>query len=284
MVQIVCQTTRVARRGFSLVELLVTIAIIGVLVALLLPAVQSAREAARRTQCLNNLRQIGVGLHNYHAACGAFPTGCLMCMKSPARELAWSAFLLPFIEQQATYELFNPLARYNTQANQPAAANVVATYVCPSTVVAPNRRGPTSGDRNLNGQWDTGDDLAFTDYGGMFGVGDPALPLGNGVMVYDRRISAKQIGDGLSRTIIVAEDTGRGANLRSAWIDGQNCFDQTGPINSTQNNEIWSDHPGGALVAMCDGSAHFLSDEMAERVLYALCTRDLGELIADRWQ
>lgn len=269
----------VRRRAFSLVELLVVIAIIGVLVALLLPAIQAAREAARRTHCFNNLKQIGLALHNYHDANRSFPIGCTHCLKAPLRELAWSAFVLPFLEEQATYDRLDPLARYNAAENRQAGGTIISGYACPSTVTAPERHGDTSGDRNGNGVWDPGDDLAFTDYGGMFGVGDPALPLGNGVMIYDRRVSAKQITDGLSHTIIVGEDTGRGSNLRSAWIDGQNCFDQTASINRTQNNELWSDHPGGVNVAFCDGSAHFLAAEMDRVVLFSLCTKAQGELI-----
>jgi prepilin-type N-terminal cleavage/methylation domain-containing protein/prepilin-type processing-associated H-X9-DG protein len=270
-----------SRRGFSLVELLVVIAIIGVLVGLLLPAVQAAREAARRTHCFNNLRQIGIGLHNYHDANRAFPIGCSQCLQPPIRELAWSAFVLPFIEQVATYEQLDSHARYNAIDNLAAGRTVISGYLCPSTATAPERKGNTSGDRNGNGTWDVGDDLAFTDYGGMFGHGNPALPLGNGVMIYDRRVSARQITDGLSHTIIVGEDTGRGVNLRSAWIDGQNCFDQTGAINRTQNNELWSDHSGGANVAFCDGSAHFLSGEIDLKLLFALCTRANGEVLVN---
>jgi prepilin-type processing-associated H-X9-DG protein len=99
----------------------------------------------------------------------------------------------------------------------------------------------------------------------------------NGVMIFDKRITAARVSDGLSHTMIVAEDTGRGASKQSSWIDGQNCFDQTGRVNSTQNNEMWSDHPGGVHVAMCDGSVQFLSEDSANAVLVALCTRAGGE-------
>ena len=94
-----------APTGFSLVELLVVITIIGVLIALLLPAVQAAREAARRVSCLNNLHQIGIGLQNYHAACGCFPPGGIepAFRVSNGRQFAWSAFLLPYIEQESLY-------------------------------------------------------------------------------------------------------------------------------------------------------------------------------------
>src|SRR5437868_1405501 len=104
---------RANRRGFTLIELLVVIAIIGVLVALLLPAVQSAREAARRSQCSNNLKQIGVALHNYHSAHDVFPLGSsYQPYAPPATSNGWDcwsaqALMLPFMEQNAIYGAIN---------------------------------------------------------------------------------------------------------------------------------------------------------------------------------
>jgi prepilin-type N-terminal cleavage/methylation domain-containing protein len=272
-------TLRVAatHAGFTLVELLVVIAIIGILVAMLLPAIQAAREAARRTQCKNNLRQIGIGLHSHLETQRAFPLGCTGCIPSPGRQLAWSMFLLPYVEEKAAFELLDVAQSYNSAANNKGGSRVISMYLCPSTTRAPDRDGFTTGDVNANGSWDSGDDLAYTDYGGMFGWGNPALPYMNGVMIFDKRITAARIVDGLSHTIIVAEDTGRGSNKQSSWIDGQNCFDQTNRINSTQNNEMWSDHPGGVLVTLCDSSVQFLAEEISNSVLISLCTRAGGE-------
>ena len=92
-------------RGFTLVELLVVIAIIGILVALLLPAIQAAREAARRTQCTNNLKQINLGLNNYHDTFRIFPPGAWN-YANRGNGLAWTVFILPFLEQQTVYEEF----------------------------------------------------------------------------------------------------------------------------------------------------------------------------------
>jgi prepilin-type N-terminal cleavage/methylation domain-containing protein/prepilin-type processing-associated H-X9-DG protein len=293
---LICRGAWFAKRGFTLVELLVVLAIIGVLVALLLPAVQGAREAARRTTCQNNLRQMGMGLHNYHAAKREFPVGCIGCTNAGAingvfRQIAWSVYLLPYIEERRAWELFDVTQPYNSAANHESGRTVISIYLCPSTVTAPQRNGLTTGDVNGNGQWDAGDDLAYIDYGGMFGhpnpqylIGPEGLVLGNGAMIYERAVSAAQITDGLSQTIMVGEDSGRsesGTN-HGTWADGQNIFDvgTGGGINITQNNELWSDHRGGVNTTFCDGSVHFLSETIDRKILYALCTRDQGEAIS----
>ncbi len=279
---------RVPCTAFTLVELLAVIAIIGVLLALLLPAVQGAREAGRRTACQNNLKQIGLALNQYLESKHTFPVGCLECDTSlhlthPRRQIAWSVYLLPNLEQTSIRELFDDRAPYNAAVNHEAVRTVMPVYLCPSTATQPDRNGPTTGDVNGNGAWDPGDDLAYIDYGGMFGVGLTSLSFQNGAMIYERAITAMQIRDGLSQTIIVGEDSGRGgANPQNGtWANGQNIFDVTGPINRTQNNELWSDHRGGANTVFCDAAVHFLSEGIDTNVLFALCTRDGHEIISD---
>src|SRR4051812_32414289 len=95
------------RRGFTLIELLVVIAIIAVLIALLLPAVQAAREAARRAQCINNLKQIGIAMHNYHDVIGTLPPGFRAAVDG-----TWQMFILPYIEGNPTYNSYNMAGRY----------------------------------------------------------------------------------------------------------------------------------------------------------------------------
>jgi prepilin-type N-terminal cleavage/methylation domain-containing protein/prepilin-type processing-associated H-X9-DG protein len=267
------------RRGMTLVELLVVVAVVATLIALLLPAVQGAREAARRIACMNNLRGIGCALYGYESARRSFPPGCLECTtKSPRKQIAWNAFLLPFIEEPGAALAFDFTKPFYDVANLRAAGSVVPAFRCPSTRRT-RRTGPTSGDVNGNGRWDPGDDLAYTDYGGMYGVAVIPTPVSParylGVMVYEVSTTARMVSDGLSKTVAVAEDTGRDWRGAAQWANGQNIFDQTrgNPINANQNNEIWSDHPRAAGVLFCDSHVEFLDEAIEQGVLEALLTR-----------
>jgi prepilin-type N-terminal cleavage/methylation domain-containing protein len=122
------------RRGFTLIELLVVIAIIGVLVALLLPAVQAAREAARRAQCSNNLKQIGLGLHNYVQVNTKLPYGTGICCTPAGGN--WSTFILPYAEQSTLYNALNQYVGYNTAQNTSVVQTVISMFVCPSDPAA----------------------------------------------------------------------------------------------------------------------------------------------------
>lgn len=123
------------RAAFTLVELLVVIAIIGILVGLLLPAVQAAREAARRMQCSNNLRQLGLGMHNFHAAYDAFPNSTSDTSTGVLHY--WGAQLLPFLEQTPLAEIYNYRARFNGPENRVAVQTPLALMICPSTPGSP---------------------------------------------------------------------------------------------------------------------------------------------------
>ncbi len=132
-------------RGFTLIELLVVIAIIGVLIALLLPAVQSAREAARRSQCTNNLKQIGLALHNYENSNGAFPPAgksTYYAFSPPNSQFVNGVGLLPrllaFLEQVPTYNAINFSLDYNhlSGANFTGYSTVISAFLCPSAVRA----------------------------------------------------------------------------------------------------------------------------------------------------
>lgn len=279
------------RPGFTLIELLIVIAIIAVLIALLLPAVQAAREAARRSSCANNMRQIAIGLHNYESAHGSFPIGCQECLpkfpKPPGylfKRTSWNASLLPFLDQQAVAGRYRYDLPFHDAANRDAAGTVLPVFLCPSTATT-KRTGPTTGDRNGNGAWDPGDDLAYTDYGGLYGVSfDLEIgPQHEGVMIYDRAVRPRDVSDGLSNTAAIGECTGRDFKAQSEWSDGQNIFDQRhdGRINATQNNELWSDHPDGVQLAFCDGHMRYVSETIDQQVLIAMLTRAGGEVAAE---
>lgn len=267
-----------SRRAFTLVELLVVVAIIGILLAILMPAVQAAREASRQAKCRSNLRQIGIALHGYHDAFGSLPTGCT---RPGNKQLAWSLFILPFVEQEAVWRLVDMNQRYSHAANREATSHVIPVYLCPSTArLEGDRLGNTTNDLNNNGKHDPGDFMGVTDYGGIYGAAMPNVSVqGNGVMLYDRDRTIKfaDITDGTSQTLAVAENTGRGRALNGEWANGENIFAQSGKINDAENrqlDEMWSDHPGGVQALFCDGSVHFLRDETSLQTLKAICTRN----------
>lgn len=196
-------------RAFTLVELLVVIAIIGVLVALLLPAIQAAREAARRSQCINNLKQIGLALQTYSDTHGRYPLGR---NSTDQRGVSWSFELLPHMEQPAIYSAYDPNQEVFQPANATAMRSPVSTFYCPS------RRQPAA-DRNFDN-----DDVAPPaeyqnvaaggDYAGCagldqgFGRGDeegrPPEERG-GVLYSYSRIKNRFVTDGLSLSLAVGE-------------------------------------------------------------------------------
>lgn len=251
--------------GFTLIELLVVIAIVSALVGLLLPAVQAARESARKTTCKNNLKQIGLALHLYHNTHESLPTGCVE-WRSPSatttrRQFAWSAFLLPFLEQQALYESVDFSVPFDNPVNAPAARTRLAVYECPT---APNR--------NL--------ERAQTDYGGIFGERIVDRDPEDGCFRYETSIAFKQIRDGLSNTLAVSEDVG---GPDSEWINGRNVFVQSGGINDPAawigDNEIRGLHNGGAVALFVDGRAVFMDESIDKTLLGQLITIAKGEVV-----
>jgi prepilin-type N-terminal cleavage/methylation domain-containing protein/prepilin-type processing-associated H-X9-DG protein len=268
------------RRAFTLIELLVVIAIIGVLIALLLPAVQAAREAARRIHCVSNLKQIGIALHGYHDAHSTFPAGGWIAVPTqPATRnmnMGWSAAVLPWLEQRPLYDGLNLNFPYNDPSNSTGGHTVLQIYLCPSE------------PRKTYWNRAPGDvfDFADADYGGMFGPRGLTSPTFRnsppcGPMIFNQAVSLAQITDGTSQTILVGEAP---EAINAMWISGHNLFDQSAPINarppSEFGEELTSQHPGGVNTLFGDGSVHFLKNQTNLISLSALCTRALGEVIS----
>jgi prepilin-type N-terminal cleavage/methylation domain-containing protein/prepilin-type processing-associated H-X9-DG protein len=276
-------------RGFTLVELLVVIAIIGILVGLLLPAVQQAREASRRTQCQNNLRQIGVGLLNFEQQHKEFPIGMIGYGTTGAdgefqeqRLISWNVQLLPFVDQKSLGEEYRfDLPAYQSP-NKELGSNLLSIFLCPSTI-----------EEQLFSPASIWRGMAFTDYGGMYGVegigrDNEEIDLDNpdpkkqnlndeslGVMLYNIPVAIREITDGTAHTVIVAEAKVRRISSME-WANGHNTFAQSQSLSVNDPNgkdEIGSPHPGGASVTFCDGHVAFLHDETEQAVLNALLTR-----------
>ncbi|HEX2474406.1 MAG TPA: DUF1559 domain-containing protein [Lacipirellulaceae bacterium] len=282
--------------GITLVELMVVIAIISVLVALVLPAVQVARESARRSQCQSNLRQIGVAMQLHAAAHRTFPAGCLgnrgdftVSPPAPARFISWCVPLLTFLEEDALAATINPSLPSYHLANKPAAATVLPVLLCPSTLADPLLNDVDDPLHQTKGLWKG---AAFTDYAGVYGVEGPSRVRDDadaiqtihdnslGVLLYDEPVAPREVIDGLSKTACVAETVVR-RQIESEWINGQNIFaqDESTPINVSRaaGNEIGSPHPGGALIAFCDGHIEFVVESIAQHMLNAMLTKAGGD-------
>lgn len=217
-------THKLYRLGFTLVELLVVIAIIGILIALLLPAVQSAREAARRIQCNNNMKQIGLSLHNYLSAHRVFPIG-EQVGTAGGYGRCWATSILPFLELQSLYEqiddsldtYYHPVVQ-GPVTHQAALCTVVNSYICPSSSHAPTYN--YSAIRTPNAQGFSPNDYGILEYVGISGSDrtPPVLPGGTvippsassttGMLYKNSKIGPSEVLDGLSKTLIVGEYSG----------------------------------------------------------------------------
>ncbi len=292
------------KAGFTLVELLVVIAIIGILIALLLPAVQAAREAARRSSCSNNLKQVGLALHNYHDTFKVFPPHSLDTRTSGLifNRLAWTVHILPFLEQQPLYDQFDFTRRYNQNPNRPLAMTRVQAYLCPSV------KSPRTSIQN-GGESSGGIGYFTTHYYGVMGpkgnnpvdgqpykfrnVGGHGGFAEEGFFVQSKSTKFSHITDGTSNTIAIQEigwdDRGgrrtryrmwtRG-HLQDSWnAPGKNIANQINSDLTSVFNDMsaGSNHPGGCLFVMGDASTQFLSETIDFGTYLSLASIGGGE-------
>lgn len=202
--------------AFTLVELLVAIAVIGILAALLLAAVQAAREAARRTECVNNLKQIALGLHNSHDTHGVFPMGQLNklhteptappALVAPYERIGWAVIILPFIEQGRLHDRVRADIKSSNNYSflQQSSANVVPAYVCPSDPSG----GKTPGVGNVGPHAPEGFHSNYVACAGNTVFSEPSPNDGtklSGVLFPMSRVSITQIKDGTSNQLMVSE-------------------------------------------------------------------------------
>ncbi|WP_339727105.1 DUF1559 domain-containing protein [uncultured Gimesia sp.] len=306
------------RSGFTLIELLVVIAIIAILIALLLPAVQQAREAARRSTCKNNMKQLGLALHNYHDTHRSFPPGSISASSSfsfngstwcstPTADARapWTVMVLPYMDEAPRYNTFNFEGKFTTSSNVPGVtANHNAFKLGVNKYQCPSDPNSGSGVNNLN-------------YFGVQGGGTtPACStqLGrrvfytNGLLHHQSNVRIRDVTDGTTNTFLLAESKyglnpqSRGDNIHAGWAAGTK-LDASGntyalvaaqlQINSVAGhagdhdtiNEFsrlfGSFHIGGCHVTLGDGSVRFISENMDLNTYHLLAQRNDGAVIGE---
>lgn len=288
------------RNGFTLVELLVVIAVIAMLIAILLPAVQSARGAARRSICSNNLRQIGIALNSYHTTHSRFPAGSDVAPRDIG--LSWRVHLLPYLEQQAIHGIIDPSVGPNGTAEGWRFANAkISVFVCPSHSSSQRNRS------NYSGVMGAGTTRAATEDQTKCGS-----YFTDGLLFPDSAITEAHVKDGCSHSMAIAE---RVYFARNSWLYGSAWTESPAkrtcvyssknivwPLNSQGSrvgyfvsdpevdpplrkvlmNDLMfgSDHPGGAYFQFVDGSVHFLDDAIDFTIYQNLATIAGGEIAA----
>jgi len=301
------------RAGFTLIELLVVIAIIGVLVALIMPAVQSAREAANRTQCLNNLRQLGLAAQEYHDAFSSFPSGwyCFETSNDPTKPSCspmgptpamWNGLTGLFVKMELDTNLNELNFNFNVNdfENSTGVRRTLNMWVCPSNRRAQTVTNATGSQTPQQTSTTATQRFGPSDYRGNMAAGyiqgcanpaqTPACNVyDNGLTYLNSTCSMADITDGTSNTVFMGE------SLTGTWAQGTDCCVRTTidrsinkPIKYTNANNVttisntyWqSKHPGMVNFAMCDGSTRSVQQTINKNVLVKMMTRNGGEAIS----
>jgi prepilin-type N-terminal cleavage/methylation domain-containing protein/prepilin-type processing-associated H-X9-DG protein len=292
---------RPIRHAFTLIELLVVIAIIAILIALLVPAVQKVREAAARSQCSNNLKQMALALHSYHNFNKRLPAGC-----DPNNLISFHLYILPFIEKNDIYQGFNFKAPYSDNNNLKQAINRIPVFQCPT-------QGSFLYTQYGSGEWYNGTQITYTNH--YYGVSGPKgtnptsgakylmIPTGvqgdiarQGVLTMDSKVKLTQIPDGTSNTLMLGESSWDAADNYRTWIRGAYAITEltatrnlANTLNSTKYNgsnnfndvSFGSVHSGrGAHFAMADGSVKYLTSDISFGLYLSLASKDGDEPVS----
>jgi len=298
-------------RAFTLIELLVVIAIIAVLIALLLPAVQAAREAARRAQCVNNLKQVGLAMHNYHASNDVFPPGYVTRVVNVPENpeagpgWAWGTMILSDLEQRPLHGATNFSLMITDLGSRTVRTSILSGYLCPSDVGSGSVTVRDGSGKTLLA------DLSAGQYVGSAGQLEPVEypDSNNGVFYRNSRVGLRDIADGSGTTLMVGE---RSRNVADAtWVGAiptaSLCTNPRWPVRecgpastlvvshtgsaatggvyvpnskASMVDDYWSFHRGGCNFLFGDGSVRFIKESVNPTIFSNLSTRAGGEVVS----